>query len=1084
MQTCSFLSPSHSPKPNQQSRRCLWLSMAAIVAVLELASPAMAQDQPKRDAAAEIYFGANELYNRKLYELAADEYKAFLKKAPTHAKVPDAQFGLALSYFGMQKFDLAEPVLAKLAADKKAPKPEQVHLFWGQALLRLNKAADAETAYRQGLKLPGAAEMAALKIGLLESLFAQKKWKEVIPASDELAKQKGTWATRAKFQGALARFETSLFKEAGAALDALTTEVKGTAFEQQTHFLLGEAQRELGNFKAAATAYETAARQVKGPFAAEALFRLGFVRFENLKDYEKSAADFGEFRITHKDAAQYAQAGVYLGRAHLEEKVYVKAENVFADLVKDAAAPLDAVLWQARTFSRQKKYDAAAQALAQAETKFAKDARLPELLFDLGNNQYALNKHTAAAAAFSKLITDHPNFAQIDDALRLNADALHRDKKYQASHDLCAKYLVKHSDRAEAGDVAFLQAENLFLLEKYDEAMASFKTFTTKYASHPQAGDAQYRVGNALYNKKQWADALKALEPLTAKKDVAAKFATLDFLIGDAHYRSDAWGKAVVHLNRFAAANAQAPNVDAALLLSGLASQRDNDSAAAIVTLNKLVTAHAGSKHLPHALVEIGRLHYQAKALVNARTALETVVAKHAQSEMRPDAEYYLGFVARDENKRDEAAKQFALVADNSPKHAFAADARFQQGLVSLDKADFAAAQTAISKLLADYPQYANIDQALFRLGMALERQKKWDEALSQYAKVIAMPKSEWSDNALYQSAWCELDASRPDKAAAVYKQLLKDFPKSELADRGSFELAELEFKGGKYDDTLARLGDLLKTTKDAELIAKGGYRLAWAHFEKADMAKAAAAFDGFVSTLPAEPAADLKELVGTAAYQAGEAHMQLAQTATTPAAKAKAHKSALASYTKAVAAKSGDVKVQSQALLRLGECNGLLEEWVASEKVFRQFMQAYPEHALIRNAWHGAGSALESQGKFADALVLFEKVTEGLRKDELGARTQFQVGDCHLKQAQKTKDAEAKQTGLKDAVRAFVYLQANYPPEASNPKGLWHARALLSMATALDESGNKEAAQSSYRELVEKYPDSDSAKAAKGKLN
>ncbi len=1081
MQTWAFRSPSYSFKSNLLRRARCGILWAVLVG---LAVPAMAQDQPKKDPAVEVYFGANELYNRKLYELAADEYKSFLKKYPTHAKAVDAQFGLALSYVGMQKYDLAEPELSKLAANPKAPKPDQVHIFWGQSLLRLNKPAEAEAAYKKGMNLPGAAELAALKIGLLESLFAQRKWKDVIPASEDIAKQKGPWATRAKFQGALARFETSQYKEAGAALDSLKAEVKGTPFEQQTHFLLGESQRELGNHKDAALAYETAARQIKGPFSAEALFRLGFVRFEHLKDYDKAAADFSEFRLNYKDDPQAAKAGVYLGRAHLEGKVYVKAENVFAGLVKEPNAPLDAALWQARTFSLQKKHENAAQALAQAEARYAKDPRVAELLFDLGNNLYASAKYAEANAAFGRLIRDHAAFAQLDDALRLSADALHRDKQYQPSDALCVTYLAKYSDRPEAADVAFLHAENLFLLEKYDEALASFKAFASKHANHPQAGDAQYRAGNALYNQKQWADALKALEPLTAKSDVAAKFAPLDFLIGDAHYRTGGWAKAVIHLNRFATAQAKAPNADAALLLSGLASEQANDHAGALATLAKLVQSHPTSKHLPHALVETGRLQYQAKDLAGARTALETVVAKHAQSELKPDALYYLGFIARDQNQRDEAAKHFAAIADQSPKHNFAADARFQQGLVLLDKEEFAPAQAALTKLLADYPQFGKADQALFRFGMALERQKKWDEAIAQYGKVVAQAKSEWADNAIYQSAWCELGAGRTDKSAAAYKRLLGDHPKSELADRAAFELAELEFKDAKYDDTVSRLTGLLKATKDTELLAKGGYRLAWAHFEKQDMAKAAAAFESFVEALPANPPADLKDLIGTAAYQAGESHMQLAQTAATAAARTKTHKAALASYAKAAAAKSGDANVQSQSLLRLGECHGLLEEWADSEKAYRQFIMAHPTHTLIRNGWHGAAWALENQGKFADALALYEKVAEGLRKDELGARTQFQVGECHLKQAQKTKDAEARQAGLKDAVRAFVYLQANYPPEVSNPKGQWHARGLFSMGVALDESGNKEAAQSSYRDLIEKYPESDPAKAAKTKLN
>ena len=38
------------------------------------------QEKKKKDQALELYFNANGLFNRKLYELAAEEYEKFLEK--------------------------------------------------------------------------------------------------------------------------------------------------------------------------------------------------------------------------------------------------------------------------------------------------------------------------------------------------------------------------------------------------------------------------------------------------------------------------------------------------------------------------------------------------------------------------------------------------------------------------------------------------------------------------------------------------------------------------------------------------------------------------------------------------------------------------------------------------------------------------------------------------------------------------------------------------------------------------------------------------------------------------------------------
>ena len=708
---------------------------------------------------------------------------------------------------------------------------------------------------------------------------------------------------------------------------------------------------------------------------------------------------------------------------------------------------------------------------------------MPELLFDLGNNHYELSKYPQASGAFRKLIENHGKFPQLDDALRLCADSQHREKKYQASHDLCVDFLGKYPDAKQAGDVAFLQSENLFLLEKYDGAAKGFTAFTGKYNSHPQVPAANYRIGSSHYNQKKWAEALKVLNPLAKDDGVRAKFKQLDFLVGDCNFRTGVWAAAIKYFNQFVAANPKAVNADAAILMSGLASQSKKDNDTAIKTLNTLTVDYPESKHLPQAQVEIGRMQFLAGEFVNARTALEIVTAKHANSKWLPDAKYYLGFVAREQDKQAEAVGHFALVADAHAKHNFASDARFQQGMVFLQQDNFEAAQGAFEKLIVDYPQFEKLDQATYRLGWAMEQRKKWDDALKEYSKIAGFKDSDWIDNALYQSAWCEKGAGRVAKAIAVYKELLKDHSKSSLFNRASFELAELEFQSKAYKDAVVRLENLMSVAKEAELKSKATYRLAWSHFELKDFGKSAEAFEAFGAGLTANPAADLKVLTGTAAYQAGEARMDLAKQAADAPAKAEAYKAAQSNFQKAVAAKNGGEVVQSQSLLRLGESQGLLEDWKSSQTTYGQFIQTHAKHKLLRNAWRGLGWAQENQKNYVAAISSYQKVTGDLRKDELGARAQFHIGECHLKLARTAEDKDAKNNAFKEAIKAYAYVEANYPEAVSTPKGAWQARSMLGMGTALTENGDNAAAQEILKELISKYPDSNQATIAKERI-
>ena len=108
-----------------------------------MAQPAFGQEKKKKDPALELYFNANGLFNRKLYNLAAEEYEKFLDKYKEHPKKVDVEFGLSLAYYGDKRFKAAEPLLKKLATVKDSPRALTVHLYLGNTLRQLERAADA-----------------------------------------------------------------------------------------------------------------------------------------------------------------------------------------------------------------------------------------------------------------------------------------------------------------------------------------------------------------------------------------------------------------------------------------------------------------------------------------------------------------------------------------------------------------------------------------------------------------------------------------------------------------------------------------------------------------------------------------------------------------------------------------------------------------------------------------------------------------------------------------------------------------------------------------------------------------------------
>ncbi len=1017
-----------------------------------------AQNDKKAD---DDYLGANGLFNLGLYEQAIGSYQEFLKNYPNHSKVINVRYGMGISHFQLKQYDKAAEELGKVVGDPKCPDKPRANLFWGQSLLMLRKPANAEGAFAAGIKaLPASKDEALLsnlQVSQLEALFQQKKWKNVVGVAKTLKGKVGDRSTRVAFQGAFALYELKQFKEAGTALASLKPSVKNTPYEQQTHFLLAESLREQKQFPLAIREFEVAAG-LKGDFATEALYRLGFLQF-NQRNYKAAAKNFDDFRVKYRDSVgkekpeQFQDALIYLGRSQMELSQYAVAEKVFSDLAGESKAGAKVFLWQCRVLNRQKKYADAVKVLDDTIKKFPNDSEMPNLLFDLANNNLGLDNFAEAGKAFDDLRKTKPDFAQMGDLLRLNALCKHRTKDFAGSLKLCGDFLNDHKDHGFAGDVTFLEAENQFFLNQEAKAIDSYGSFLVNYKTHVQVNAARMRVGQSHYKLKNWTKALASLEPLVKVNSKGLVFDQLEFLVADIHYQLGDWAKAVPAYLQFVETKPKSTNADTALIKAGLASEELKKKGDAIAAYKKLESSYADSIHLPHARLQLGVLYYNGKKYADARAVLQKVAALK-EHKLRPNVEYYLGWVALGEKELAVAAQQFGVVADNFPKHELAGDCRLQQGAMLLDVENFADAQKALEKFIADYTKHEKIDQATYQLGFSQMKQDQWLAALANFAKVTA--ESDWRDDALYQSAWCQKGSGKSQNAVPHYEELLAEFPKSPLANASSLELAELEYEAKKLNEVIRRLQGLIVTKPKKDLLSRAQYRLGWAHFDLKNFAEAAKVYEAMLSAAP-------EDLLVTAAYQAGESRLQ-----STPSQPAEA----LVNFQKAIKAKKpaepSQVVLQEQALLRVGLCQGKLPvpKWVDSEKAFKQFMVAYPKHDHIRTARHGLGQALKNQEKYDVALKEFESVLSEAIRDELGAHSQFLLGECYLER--KMYD---------QAIAEYVKVETLY----AFPQ--WQSKAIYEMGKALDGKGDKTNALAQYKRLIQKFPDTPAAAAAKEEL-
>ena len=1016
----------------------------AFVLLVTFACLAYGQQKAKKDPVLDLYFSANNLYNRGLYELAVDEFRQFLSKNPNHEKAPAANLGLGLCLFQLGKPAEAEPVFNKISGNAQMLALAPIRNLQGHCLLSLEKYPEAEKAFSATIfRDKNPANLAAAYAGLAEATYNQGKWADTVKAADEALRRNpaSSAAHRLTLQSALARFELENFPEAKTLLDRLDKDKKTPPeYLQDVAFLLAECHRKEENYKEAASKYDRA-RKLEGPRSSEAHYRLGYVRFLT-KDYDQAARELSSFIDKNKDAPLAGRAGLYVGRSYFEKKDHGQVERVLSGLLGHAELGAEAGLWLGRSYLREKDFAKAEQTLKPAADKFGNGESGDALRYYYATALMEGGKVEQASPVFAKVDKTGPLAAN---ALWMEAFCLHRAKNFATSLARCEAFLSGHKENENGGEVLFLRAENLFLLERYGEAVVSYQSLL-KLSGLPaeRANVASFRVGQVRYQEKKWDEALVTLEPLLSKNVKGAAFRQIRYVAGDCYFKREDWKKAVTQFKQFTDEQPEDPNAGLALFKLGKSWENDGNTGEAVSTLKRMLAKHGAGEHAPHASVELGRLLYERKEYAEAKK----VLAKAENTEFAPHVHYYMGYVALAEENQEQALVRFRSLSTKHPEHDLAADAMLQFGKLLAMAEDFAKAKTELDGFLRKHPTHPKMLQARFYLGVSHAREEGFAEALKLFQAVLAGDgKSPLRERARYESAWCEKALERPADAKKSYDSLLAEFPTGDYALDAAFELAELEFEEKQYAASAGRLQQLLpKTNERADLKEKTYYRIAWNRFNLGEDQAAAKAFEDMLALNPKS------EKLVMASYQAGEARLRM-----------KDYENARNHFTRVTAAGKTKENLREQALLRQGETEGLTNRWTDAQRTYEAFLRESPASEFLLRAKFGIGWSLENQGKHAEAIQRYRAVLDEGGRDETTARSQFQIGECHF--ALKAYD---------EAIKAFVKVEVNY----AYPK--WSSRALLDMGKALEATDRPEKAKANYEQIVQKYPDTTAASAAK----
>jgi TolA-binding protein len=931
---------------------------------------------------------AHSLYKDKRYELAADEYKSFLKANPRDAKVDEARFYLGESLVQLQKLaDAADAYEAVSPTD--ATYRKRAMLRAGTIRKRLGDANRAAKAFEAFLdEFPEDAEASSAWVLLADCRLALNR---IAAAEEAVGSARRLVGEGDKWWGRLRLVEAELLKAKGKH-DAAAEILQGLAVSSDP--LASEASLRLGSalfaerrFAEAAAAFDRAAASNDRPTARTARYNAGLCHLE-LNDWREAVRRFAPVfaaPIPEEDAdgeRLFAQSGQALVQAHLGAGDRTAARSAVEDALRRLGRSPAA--WEFKRLSAE--IDLAEGRAADAA------ATLRILLRDVPAD--ADRSAIVAVACRTAAATGDANWAgDLLDAFPVGAARINAERT------------LSEADWKDASAVDRL-------LEVVSDATAKARL--------------QYRVAALDLEAGRPTKAVERLQSIAASPNLPADLhRNAAYVLGGALVQLQRWSDALDPLERYlqAAFRSSNPSDDAALTTAAkwwarsLTWLSDADAQKRLEpllnadrrpVLETVAASFAAERRGELALWLLDRLsppETRVSAVIAARCYVDLKRPREALQKLATPStqeEQYLAGVAHlmlgDSGHELTGRALLKQVADAEPPAPWSLDAamrlaRFARAPAEIDEAERRLARLAAAAKGADHRRLrlesiflvadaGRTLQAIADLKTFLDEEKATPEAVEAALKLAELHdvrrEAAQADAAIAAAERQDVgrQASGPllfRRAALAYRnkdwakaeRLLADFtnrfPNEETAGAASLMLAEIALERQRADDAVRRF-TVLKENKDPGVRATAMLRLAQALLLAKRYDEAERTADEFLGRAGQSPGRIAeahfvrgRALMSRAKFADGRVAFEKAAVddATEVAAKArfmigetyfhqKKFDAAIKEYLK-LALLGRDDEWRAAALLQVGKCHENLGDTAAAADNYRRVIDQYP---------------------------------------------------------------------------------------------------------------------------------------------
>lgn len=742
--------------------------------------------------------------------------------------------------------------------------------------------------------------------------------------------------------------------------------------------------------------------------------------------------------------------------------------------------------------------------------------------FDFANGLFGRGFYKEAADEYALYLKEHPNGENATVATHRLAESQHASGAFESA----LKTFSELEKREGVGGELKLKAQlgrgkSLFGLNRHDEALEAIANLDVSGANETIRGERLYYLGKIQFERKKYvpaADAFTALvreipnSPLAPYARYQAAFAYLGANDGE---------KAAIEFSAVAGME----GVDEKLRMEcRFRAAETYDKIGwydtALTAYEQLRTEFPESAYAQRASYGYAWALYRSEKFAEALEASSKYLEAYPESAERAGIDYLRGVCRQQLKQYDEAVAIFRALADDANAGAFRPRARYKLAWTYYLMDRHLDARAELERLVAANEGGTLLGDAAFLLGSIEAADGNWEQAYERFRFVAEEhPESEFATEALYKSGESLYTLGRMGDAAGVFERFLEQHGQNALATEARLKAGDARFLSASFSEAVKHYqaaldGELADASRESAL-----YRLAVTHHNLQDLAKSAETFEALLKAYPETSHAaeaylrlgdyyvrDEKDIVRAVemfeasiredeagAYRgeslkglalaryatkdldgAAEMFLNLIQEYPDVTLNEDAYAwlgqhlfdqkkySDAATAFEALLAYRPDYPKPERLLFKIAECkqqDGKAEEALAG---FQKVIDAAPGSALATESTYRMARMYEALDKPAEARERYQQAAN-TNTGEVAARARFRLGELAESEGQ-----------FDDAARNYMRVAILFLHEELSPE------SLLRAARCFEKDGKPSQAAKTYREVVEVFPESSQAQAAK----